>query len=758
MGTPPIVIGSLGHWSLAHWLIAHSGQVMDMVATEWEVGKGLRDLRPILQPQSVAVIGASREEGSVGQAILQNLLLGRFTGVVYPVNPNARSVCGVRAYPTILDIPEPVDLAVIVVRAPLVAQVLQQCGQKGVKGAIVISAGFKETGEEGARLEAQLRDIAHRYGIALVGPNCLGVINTDPAVRLNASFAKEMPAQGNIAFISQSGALCTAVLDYAKGQGIGFSKVISLGNKADVNENDFLAYLWRDPQTRVILLYVEDLADGRTFLELAREITGEGADRKPILALKAGRTPAGAKAVASHTGSLAGSDEVYQALFIQSGVLRVDTVEDLFEYAIAFAQQPLPKGRRVAIITNAGGPGIMATDACVRYGLALAQLQDETVQRLRMQLPPHASLHNPIDLLGDAQHDRYAAALNAVLVDDRVDGIIVLLTPQAMTDTEEIAKVIVQANQHRLKPILACFMGIVDVSAGVRMLEANGVPCYTFPEDAVRAMAAMAEYMAWVTRPRTEVRLFADVDRERARKLLSSAQPNEHGFIPEDVALQVLEAYGFPTLPWAVAHSAEEAVACAHKIGFPVALKVISPDIVHKFDVGGVQLYLSSDGDVRHAFQRLMQSVRQHHPDARIDGVLVQQMAEKGREVILGMKRDPQFGPILMFGLGGTYVEVLRDVTFRLAPVRELGALRMVEGIRTYRLLEGIRGEPPADIAAIVECIERLSQLAMEQDAIDELDINPLIVYAKGKGAVVADVRIAIRPTNGSEWRLATGE
>ncbi len=705
---------------------------------------GVRDLRPVLEPQSVAVIGASRKGGSVGYAVLQNLLLGGFTGVVYPVNPNARSICGVRAYPSVLDIPDTVDLAVIIVRAPLVPQVTEQCGQKGVKGAIVISAGFKETGEEGAQLEAQVKAVAQQNGIALVGPNCLGVLNTDPAIRLNASFAQDMPQIGNIAFVSQSGALCTAVLDYAKGQGIGFSKVVSLGNKADINENDFLFYLWNDPQTQVILLYLEDLVDGRNFLRLAREITGEGGNRKPILALKAGRTPEGASAVTSHTGSLAGSDEVYEALFTQSGVLRVDTVEDLFEYAVAFAQQPLPKGRRIAIITNAGGPGIMATDACVRYGLELARLSDETIGRLREKLPPHASLKNPIDLIGDAQHDRYEAALDVVLDDNRVDGIIVLLTPQAMTDIEEIARTIVKTAQRKEKPVFASFMGVVDVSAGVQILKANGVPCYTFPEDAVRSLAAMARYTAWITRPRTEVRTFS-VDKERARRALSQATPTQHGFIAEDVALQVLEAYGFPTLPWSAAQTADEAVEAAHKIGFPVVLKIMSPDVLHKFDVGGVQLNLQSDGDVRHAFRRILQSVKEHHPDARIDGVLVQQMAERGREVILGMKRDRQFGPILMFGLGGIYVEILKDVTFRFAPVRELGVYRMIQEIKTYKLLEGVRGEPLADIDAIAECLERLSQLAMEQEAVDELDINPLIVYPKGKGAFVADVRIAVQ-------------
>lgn len=706
--------------------------------------EGVRDLRPILEPQSVAVIGASRRVGSVGYSVFSNLLSGGFTGVAYPVNPRVLSICGVRAYPSVLDIPDPVDLAVIIVPAGIVPEVLGQCGQKGIKGAIVISAGFKETGKQGAILEAQVLETARRYGIALVGPNCLGVLNTDPSVRLNASFAKEMPSDGNIAFVSQSGALCTAVLDYARGQGIGFSKVVSLGNKADVNENDFLAYLWRDPQTQVILLYLEDLADGRKFLELAREVTGEGDNRKPILALKAGRTPAGARAVASHTGSLAGSDEVYEAIFTQSGVLRVDTVEDLFEYAIAFANQPLPKGRRVCIVTNAGGPGIMATDACIRYGLELARLSETTVKGMQEKLPPHASLQNPLDLIGDAQHDRYEVALKAVLDEPGVDGIIVLLTPQAMTDIEEIARVIVRAAERREKPVLACFMGVVDVSAGVRILEEGGVPCYTFPEDAVRSLAAMAAYVDWITRPRTGVRTFP-VDKGKARELLGSVRPNEHGFIAEDVALKILEAYGFPVLPWGVAKDPEEAVAIAHQIGFPIALKILSPDIVHKFDIGGVRLNLNSAGEVRHAFHQIMASIKSRHPHARIDGMLVQQMAGKGREVILGMKRDPQFGPIVMFGLGGIYVEVLRDVTFRLAPVRELGAYRMIRGIRTYRLLEGVRGEPPADIDAIAECIERLSQLATEQDIIDELDINPLFVYPKGKGAVVADVRIAVR-------------
>jgi acetyl coenzyme A synthetase (ADP forming)-like protein len=703
-----------------------------------------RDLVPIFEPRSIAVIGASRQMGSVGYAVLDGLLNAGYSGVVYPVNPKARAIRGVRAYPSVQEVPDEIDLAVIVVPAPVVAQVMEECGQKGVKGAVVISAGFKETGAEGAALEAQVKAVAARYNIALVGPNCLGVINTAPDVRLNASFAKAMPDPGHIAFISQSGALCTAVLDFAKGEQIGFSKVVSMGNKADVNENDFLRYLWHDPQTRVILLYLEDLAQGREFIELAREITGEGPDRKPILALKSGRTPAGAKAVSSHTGSLAGSDDVYEAVFMQGGVMRVETVEDLFDYATAFASQPPPKGKRVAIITNAGGPGIMATDASIRYGLEMATFTSETTQKLRAALPSHASIGNPIDVIGDARHDRYQAALEIALADPNVDGVIVLLTPQAMTEIEETARVIVASAQRSDKPILGCFMGVVDVSAGVRILKANGVPCYTFPEDAVRALAAMARYVNWVTRPRTEVKIFP-VEKEKATQLLAAAPRGAHGFISEEAAFQVLEAYGFPLLPWGVARTAEEAAATARRIGFPVVLKVLSPAIVHKFDVGGVRLNLRDENEVRQAFSGMMAEIPQRQPGAKIEGVLVQKMVRSNREVLLGMKQDPQFGPVLVFGLGGIYVEVLRDVTFRVAPVREFSAERMVRSIRAYGLLEGVRGEPPADIEAITGCIKRLSQLAMEQPMIEELDINPLMVLAKGQGAFVADVRIAVR-------------
>ena len=703
-----------------------------------------RDLHSVFEPRSIAVIGASRQPGSVGYAVLDGLLNGGYSGVVYPVNPKARAIRGVRAYPTVKDVPDDIDLAVIVVPAPFVLQVMEECGQKGVKGVVLISAGFKETGRDGAALEAKVKAVAIQYGMPLVGPNCLGVINTATDMSLNATFAKRMPEQGHIAFISQSGALCTAVLDYARGEQIGFSKVVSMGNKADVNENDFLRYLWHDPQTQVILLYLEDLAQGREFIELAREMTGEGPDRKPILALKSGRTPAGAKAVSSHTGSLAGSDSVYEAVFMQGGVLRVETVKDLFDYATAFTSQRSPKGKRMAVITNAGGPGIMATDACIRYGLEMATFTAETTQKLRAALPAHASISNPIDVIGDARHDRYQSALEIAIAAPNVDAAMVLLTPQAMTEIEETARVVVAAAAKSDKPILGCFMGVVDVSTGVHILKANGVPCYTFPEDAVRALAAMTNYLNWITRPRTEVKHY-DVDKERAHKLLAEAPRGGHGFISEVAAFQVLEAYGFPLVPWGVARTAEETAEVARRVGFPVVLKILSPDIVHKFDVGGVRLNLRDEKEASQAFTGMMADIAKNQPGARLEGVLVQAMMQNTREVLLGMTQDPQFGPVVAFGLGGIYVEVLRDVTFRVAPMREISAERMVRSIRAYRLLEGVRGEPPADIDVITDCIKRLSQLAVEQPLIAELDINPLMVLAKGKGAFVADVRIAVR-------------
>ncbi|MDR7484015.1 MAG: acetate--CoA ligase family protein [Armatimonadota bacterium] len=705
-----------------------------------------RDLSALVRPSTIAVIGASRDPSKVGHAIFRNLLAGGFQGAVHPVNPSARAVGGVRAYPSVLEVPDPVDLAVVITPARLVPGVLDECGQRGVRGVVVISGGFREVGEEGRRREAEVRERVARWGFALIGPNCLGVINTAPDVRLNATFAAQIPYAGNIGFISQSGALTAAALDYAWTKRIGFSKVFNLGNKADVTELELLDLLAVDPDTGVILLYVEQLSEGRRFLEAAREIS-EQHPPKPILVLKAGRTPAGARAVSSHTGSLAGADEVYDAIFAQGGVLRVQSIEELFDYAAAFSRQPIPSGRRVAIVTNAGGPGILATDACIREGLELARFADETTAALRRATTPEASLANPVDIIGDADDRRYDAVLQAVLADPAVDAVIVLVTRQATIDVEATAQVVVRRAREAGKPVLASFVGALAVEAGVARLEEGGIPHYPFPEAIARTLAAMARYRSWVTRPRTGYRTFDDVDRPRARAIIAGAAP---GFLVESLAMELLEAYRLPLLPWAMAANPREAAERAAAIGFPVAAKIIAPEIIHKVDVDGVRLNLTSRAKVVAACEAMLDSVRRHRPDARLQGFLVQAMARRGHEVILGLTHDPQFGPVLLFGLGGIYVEVLKDVTFRLAPIREYSALRMVEETKTAAILRGARGEPPSDIGMITTCLLRLSQMAVECPEIAELDINPMFVYPQGQGGAVADVRIRIAPPSAS--------
>ncbi len=715
-----------------------------MEETTVKTSKSQKNLKALFEPKSIAVIGASRREDSVGYAILDNLVTEPFQGKIYPVNPKADTLKDIKCYPSISDISGPVDLAVLVVPSKVVPATLKQCGEKGVKAAIIITAGFKEIGLEGKQLEKEAVAIAEEYNMPLLGPNCLGLINCDSNLRMNASFSRFMPKPGNIAFISQSGALGTAVLDYAKGKDIGFSKFISLGNKANLSELDILMYLKDDPQTDVILMYVEDLACGREFIKAAREITGDLEKTKPILAIKSGRTAEGAKAASSHTGSLMGSDKVYDAIFAQSGVMRVDSVGEIFDYALAFANQPLPESNRVAIVTNAGGPGIMATDSCVRYKLKMAELQPETIAELRKHLPPTANFSNPIDVIGDAHADRYENALKSIVADPNVDGVIVILTPQAMTDIKDTAKIIVKISKETNKPILTCFMGLADVYSGVEILEKNLIPHYPFPGEAAHTMSVMAKYKQWIGRPRMKFTQ-NEVDRDKAAAILEEAKESGKNYLTIDQSMDVFKAYGFPLLPYAFAVSAEEAAKKAERVGFPVVMKVVSQDVVHKFDVGGVQLDLRNKEDVTKAYDQMMESIITKLPKAKIDGVFIQAMGKKGKEVILGMNRDPHFGPTLMFGLGGIYVEVLKDVTFRLAPIRKSGARHMVEEIRTYALLKGVRGEAPSDTETIVDCLTRLSQLSMEQDLIDEIDINPLLVYSEGEGARVVDARIIIK-------------
>jgi acetyltransferase len=695
-----------------------------------------RLLDALFAPKSIAVIGASNRQGSVGRAVFTNILLNEYTGTVYPVNPKDRSICGVRSYPSVQDLPESVDLALVVVPAAVVPAVTEECGKKAVKSLIIISAGFKEVGQDGTALERQVASLAQKYSMRMVGPNCLGTINTDPEVRLNASFASQMPLEGSIAFASQSGALGEAVIDYATGEGIGFSKFISLGNKADVNENDILEYLRTDPRTKVILLYIEDIVDGRKFVNTVSKVTEE----KPIIAVKAGVSPEGAKAASSHTGALAGSDEAYNAILKQSGVLRVESIIDLFDYARAFAKQPLPRGNRVAIITNGGGPGIMATDASVRYGLQISQFSEATKDKLRAGLPKEASVNNPIDLIGDAQSDRYELALQA-LYDESVDCGLVLLTPQAMVDLKKVADTIASVGPRSGKTILASILGLTDITPAVDVLESNKIPHYTFPESAVRALAAMYEYQRWVNRPRTQIKHF-DVDIGKAQEIISSAKRAGLTNLPQDDALRILSTCGIPVIKTETAAAKTEAVDSAKRIGYPVAMKIVSPDVVHKIDIGGVKLDLNTDQDVSEAYDEILTNVKVHIPNARIEGVLLQEYVTGGTETIIGIHRDPKFGPLLMFGLGGIYVEAYRDVSFRLAPIRELSADNMINQIRGSKILQGFRGQPPADTKTIAECIERLSQLSIELPDVAELDVNPLVAFASGCKAL--DARVII--------------
>ncbi|MEW5735079.1 MAG: acetate--CoA ligase family protein [Thermodesulfobacteriota bacterium] len=702
-------------------------------------------IKAIMEPKSIAVIGATDRRGSVGRAVVTNIIEGGYTGVLYPINPRATSVVCNKTYPTISDVPGTVDMAVVIVPAPMVSRVVAEAAQKEVKAVVIITAGFKEVGGHGVELEDELKVVAKENGIRVVGPNCLGIINTAEAFSMNASFAQSMPRRGNIGFISQSGALCTAVLDLAKGMNIGFSKFISFGNKADVNEVELLQYLADDPETDVILMYLEDISDGRAFARVASEVTWKA--RKPILAIKSGRSEEGAKAASSHTGSLAGSDAAYDAIFLQSGVQRVEDVNEMFHYAEAFSRMPLPEGNRIAIVTNAGGPGIMATDAAIRHGLGLATLSVDTQQELARHLPQTANIHNPVDVIGDADYQRYEAALSAVLKDPGVDGAIVVLTPQKMTDVLETAQIVPKVLSGVHKPVLCSFMGIVDVSAGVNYLVQNGVPNYSFPEAAVRAFASMSSFSRQFGPDRNQKRRSVTyaVDSESVNRIIRhKLSRKDRVHLPEYETNEILAMYGFPVMPSILVKKDVEVESAFARLGGPLAMKISSRDIIHKFDVGGVMLKIETLAQAQAAFTSIMENARRAKPDAEIAGVLMEKMARSGTEVIIGAHRDPKFGPMCMFGLGGTFVEALKDVTFRLAPMMEIAAEEMIRSIKAFRLLTGVRGKPPADLEAIKDCILRVSQLVSEHPEIAEMDINPLIVHEEGKGCTVADSRIIL--------------
>lgn len=697
----------------------------------------------IFRPRSIAVLGVTNTPGTVPHDIFVNLLAAHFNGVVYPVAPRKRHIAGVRAYDYVVDIPDPVDLAVLVFPGNVCELALRQCAQKGIKAAIIISAGFREVGATGLEREKRIKAIAAEAGMRLIGPNCLGVINTAPDVMLNASFARAMPAAGHIGFLSQSGALCTAVLDYAAGKHIGFSKFVSLGNKADVSEIDMLQFLADDPETSVILMYLEEITRGRELIEVARRISGEGDHPKPILAIKGGRTAAGAAAAQSHTGALAASDVVCEAVMRQAGIIRCGSIEEMFNTAQMLAYQPLPRASRIAIVTNAGGPGVMATDAAVDRGLVLASFAEGTTKRLAAALPAAANIKNPVDVIGDARADRYIAALQAVFEDDNVDMVLVILTPQSMTDINAIAEAVCRVREQfaDVGKTLACsFMGAKDVAPGIDILQRHCIPHYILPESAVEAFRDGVRYRGWISRERTEVRDYA-VERRRAAQIID---PAPDGYLTEPQALRVLSAYGFPLVDFELAGTADEAAAAAQRLGFPVVLRIVAPKIVHKFDVKGVVLNLSGPEEVRAAFTEMRRNVLKHVAPQDILGTLVRPMIPAGKEVILGISRDPVFGHVLMFGLGGIYVEDFKDVTFRVVPIREATARTMIRDLHLSSVLQGLRGEKPSDMEAIADALMRLSQLAADFPAIAELDINPLIVHPAGEGCHVADVRIRV--------------
>jgi len=691
------------------------------------------------EPKTIAVIGASRETHKVGHQIFKNLVQSdAFSNLykVYPVNPKTTEILGIKTYHSIKEIEEKIDLAVIVIPSEFVAQTLIECGEKGTKAVIVITAGFKEVGGEGYKREQQILEIAKKYGIRILGPNCLGLLN--PHYSLNASFISFLPEKGEIAFISQSGALCSAVLDWAKAEEVGFSKFVSLGNKADLNEIDFLLAFVEDKTSKVIIAYLEGIENGQEFIRVAKEVT----KKKPVIVLKPGKTDAGKRAISSHTGTLAGLEQAYESAFHQAGIIRARTVEELFDYALVFAYQPVPKNKRIAIVTNAGGPGIMATDQAASSGLELAFFQNETIEFLKSNLPPQANVYNPVDVLGDASAERYKLALEALLKDENVDTIVVLLTPQAVTEIDKTSEIIVKFSKEYSKPMIACFMGEAQVNQARKYLNRNKIPNYAYPEYAITAAKAMVDYRIWQEKlplPSSlpsPLRGEGEVEgKKKVEKIFAQVREQKRLNLSELEVYEILTSYGFRVVKSRLAKTADEAVTLAEELGYPVALKICSPEILHKTDVGGVRLNLENETQVRDAFEAMVLRSRRHFPEAEIYGCLVQQMLTAGKEIILGLHRDVQFGPLIMFGLGGIYVEILKDVSFRVAPISLDEAKEMIKEIKGYPLLQGIRGEKGVDIEAIASCVMKLSQLAVDFKEIMELDINPLIVYPGDKSS-----------------------
>ncbi len=693
----------------------------------------------LFNPRSIAVIGASATKGKLGNDVLRNLVGSGYSGRIYPVNPRGGEILGLKVYRSISEIANRPDVAIIVIPAESVLEAVEECGKKGVKALVIITAGFKEIGHEGQEAEKKLVELAEKYEMVIQGPNCLGIINT--TAPYNASFSAGTPRKGSIAFASQSGALMTGILDWSLMEKIGFSKFVSLGNKAHLDESDFIEAFGRDPDSTFILLYIESVVDGRKFMEVCRKVIPS----KPIFAVKSGVSAAGARAASSHTGSLAGSDTAYDVAFRQCGVRRASNMAALFDVAAVFDDMYLPKGNRVAIITNAGGPGILTTDACEASGLQIAQLSSETIEFLRNNLPPAASVYNPIDALGTAQPEDYTLCVEASLRDENVDSVLVLLTPQAMTKETETAQVLVESHRkYPDKPLVAVFMGGNSMVYPRIILTEGGIPIFDFPERAVHAIAELYHYTVSRDHLKHESTPSFKVDKKKVAEIIKAVKKDKRRVLLGSEAHAIAEAYGISVARIRLATSSEEAKILADELGYPVVLKIASPDIIHKSDIGGIRIGLQSPDEVEDAFLQILDNVRAHMPNAMIYGVDVQEMVEQGKELIIGCSRDVQFGPLVMFGAGGIFVNFLKDIAFRLAPMTRSDARDVIMETKMGTLLKGVRGEAPSDITAIEDTILRISQLVTDFEEIVELDINPAFAYERGKGVSAVDVKITI--------------
>jgi len=693
------------------------------------------NLDAVFYPKSIAIIGASSREKTVGNDVVKNLVQQGYQGQIYPINPKIDELYGRRVYHEITEIEGEADLLILAIPAKFVADEIRKGASKGAKAAIVISAGFKEAGN--LELEEQLAATCNELGVTLVGPNCLGAINAKHS--MNASFAAIMPPVGDVAFLSQSGALCTAVLDYAKDLGVGFSKFLSIGNKAALGELDLIKYLHDDPETKVICMYAESLANAPELISTLRELN-RGDNPKPVIVLKSGKTSAGAGAIASHTGSLSSGDSAYQALFAQAGIIRANSVSELFDLAQVFSMNQIQTVKKVTIVTNAGGPGVLTTDAVIENGLEMADLAPETVVKLHSFLPPSASTHNPVDVLGDAAGEVYEKTISVLAQDPNTDAIIVLLTPQSMTEPGKTAQAVVKMRQTSQKPIVVSLMGRALVADGVEILRENKIAATAFPEPAASALAKFAKFSNWSQEKNEAFLSYTDVDKAKVAQIFAQAKSKGQTSFPEAEAMEIMKAYNFPLLRSAIARSSDEALKIMQEFNCQVAMKIVSPDILHKSDVGGVSLGVGTENVVSE-YEAMMKRVAANKPEAKLEGVLLMEMAKKGAELILGINKNT-LGTMLMFGLGGIYVEVFKDVNFAFAPLTRTDALHMIAGLRSSKLLEGVRGEAAVDKESIIEAIGRLSQLVSDFPQIVELDINPLL--ATKDGAKALDARIVI--------------